>query len=158
VSVPAWLLDLGADRRAAVAFGEQLHLIHQPEVFAVATAPAHCAQVLFIGARCVPVFDPLRWFDAGAGEPAGAPRCAGVYQYRPVGQATVDLGAIWLAAPPRRIEVEDSMSAALPHAETERWRAIAHGCVADAQGLVPILDLARVFAPQRPSDRQRDRQ
>jgi hypothetical protein len=145
-SVGAWLLDLGAGRRAAVGWGEQLHLIHQPEVATVATAPPHCEQVVFVGQRCVPVFDPLRWFDAGASE-AGAPRCIGIYQFKPASRAEVDLGAIWLAAPPRRIEVDDSMAAALPTRETERWRAIAQACIADAQGPVPILDLAHVFAP-----------
>jgi hypothetical protein len=145
MTVAAWVLDLGAGRRAAVSHGEQLQLIHEPEVFEVATAPVHCAQVLLVGARCVPVFDPLRWFD----EPVAAPsvaRCIGVYHYQAAGRTGFELGAIWLTAPPRRMEVDDTMAAALPQAGAERWRAIAHACIADAQGPVPILDLAHVFA------------
>lgn len=146
MTVPAWLLHLGADRVAAVGWADQVHLVYEPELHAVPAAPAHCDQALFLGQRCVPVFDPRRWFEGGA-RGAGFGRCIGVYQFARKAGGDLALGAIWLDAPPRRIEVDDTMGAELPRTDAARWAPIAAACFDDGVRRVPVLDLPRLFGP-----------
>jgi chemotaxis signal transduction protein len=140
----AWLLTLG-DCRAAVGVREQVHLMLEPEAAELAATPAHCRHVIFWNERCVPVIDLARWLS-----PTAAPlsrdrhRHLGVYAYQQSSQAPVEFGALWLARPPQRIEVDDAAAAALPAGS--RWDRIAEACFEDAAGAVPVLDLARIFS------------
>jgi len=139
----AWLLGLG-DHRAAVGVREQVHLMLDPAAAELAGTPVHCRHVIFWNERCVPVLDLGCWLDA-ASAAAGAGRHLGIYAYQQSAGAPVEFGALWLARPPQRIEVDDAAAAPLPD-ERPRWARVAAACFADARGAVPILDLSRVFS------------
>jgi hypothetical protein len=140
----AWLLDLG-DCRAAVGVREQVHLVHEPATAELAGAPAHCRHVIFWNGRCVPVMDLDRWLHpTRATDPATGPRCLGIYAYQPDVDAAVEFGALWLAGPPQRIDVDDASATPLPPGA--RWPAIASACFTGGSGPVPILDLPRIFS------------
>ncbi|HTT11462.1 MAG TPA: hypothetical protein VMG60_11275 [Burkholderiaceae bacterium] len=140
-----WLLALG-NHRAAVGVREQVHLMLDPAAAELAATPAHCRHVIFWNERCVPVMDLGRWLDASAGlGPAEQRRHLGIYAYQQNAQAQVEFGALWLARPPQRIEVDDTAAAPLPHARA-RWARVAAACFADALGAVPILALSRIFS------------
>lgn len=141
----AWLLTLG-NRRAAVGVREQVHLMLDPAAAELASTPAHCRHVIFWNERCVPVMDLARWLDVAAGKAAADPhRHLGIYAYQQSADAPVEFGALWLARPPQRIEVDDAAAAPLPQ-DSARWAGIAAACFADAYGAVPILDLSRIFS------------
>jgi hypothetical protein len=138
----AWVLDFGAGRFAAVAHRQQLQLLHEPDVHALAFAPAHAPQVLIWGEHCVPVLDFGHWCG---GAPTGGNGTLGLYAYMPANGGTHRLGALWLAAPPVVAKVDDERACELP-AEREHWRGACLSCWEDRRrGAVPIIDLARVF-------------
>jgi hypothetical protein len=137
----AWLLDIGAGRLAAVGAREQLHLVHQPKVYAVPSAPRHCRHVLLLGEQCIPVLDVLARVCGHAAPQGGL---LGIYGYPGDDAQTVALGALWLSAPPRSIRVEDAAASDLPDPATA-WAGVAHACFARDGQAVPILDLARLF-------------
>lgn len=140
----AWLLDLGACR-AAVGMREQVHLVHEPATAELAGAPAHCRHVIFWNGQCVPVMDLDRWLDpARATDPATVHRRLGIYAYQQGAGGAVEYGALWLARPPQRVDVDDAAAATLPPGG--RWPAIASACFTDGAGAVPILDLPRIFS------------
>jgi chemotaxis signal transduction protein len=141
----AWLLTLGT-HRAAVGVREQVHLMLEPGAAELAGTPAHCRHVIFWNGRCVPVMDLSRWLDPSA-ESAGLDqnRHLGVYAYQQGADAPVEFGALWLARPPQRIDVDDAAAAPLPE-DCAGWARVAVACFADAAGAVPILDLPRIFS------------
>jgi len=141
----AWILTLG-DVRAAVGVREQVHLMLEPEAAEVAATPAHCRHVIFWNGRCVPVMDLARWLAPLAlSANVDRHRHLGIYAFQPEGSPEVDFGALWLARPPHRVQVDDAAAGSLP-ANSARWPAVAHGCFKDAGGAVPILDLAKIFS------------
>jgi len=141
----AWVLTLG-DVRAAVGVREQVHLMLEPEAAEVAGTPAHCRHVIFWNGRCVPVMDLSQWLAPLAPSANVNPhRHLGVYAFQPEGGTAVDFGALWLARPPHRVQVDDAAAAALP-TNSKHWPSVAHGCFKDAGGAVPILDLAKIFS------------
>jgi hypothetical protein len=142
----AWVLNLG-QCRVAVGVREQVHLMLEPKAAEVAATPAHCRHVIFWSGRCVPVMDLVRWIRPNALSAAtNHHRHLGVYAYRSSVEAGVEFGALWLARPPQRVEVDDADSTALPAADRARWSRIASACFADAAGAVPVLDLGRIFS------------
>lgn len=144
----AWVLDFGQGRRAAVAQRQQLHLMHTPEVQALAFAPVSAKHVLLWNGRCLPVLD----FGSWRGErPTADGNLLGVYAYTDPGGGSHRLGALWLSAPPVVAKVNDEQACELP-TEREEWRGFSASCYHDERfGAVPIIDLARVFeAPPAP--------
>jgi len=114
---------------------------------------AHCCHVLRFDGACVPVMDLGRWLDGdasgtGIGKAGGG--LVGVYGYKRRIGADFGYGALWLAAPPQRVDVDDLMAAALPRPDA-RWAGVACACFADTMGAVPVLDLAALF--DRPDSR-----
>jgi chemotaxis signal transduction protein len=140
----AWLLHFGAGAQAAVGLRDVLHLLPQTECFAVPCTPVHCAEALVWQGRIVPVWNMAAWLDlplARRSQPITA-----LVGYQLPGQSDTRFGALVLAAPPQRIEVADSQACALPAGTTD-WRAVAVSCFRQDEQAVPILDLARIFAP-----------
>lgn len=140
----AWLLDFGAGRFAAVPYRQQLQLLHQPAVQALAFAPAQATQVLIWSEHCVPVLNFGLWCAQVATAQGGV---LGLYAYAPAPGAAHRLGALWLAAPPTVVRVDDAQACELPP-ERQAWRAASVACWKDERvGPVPILDLAVLFEP-----------
>jgi hypothetical protein len=140
----AWILDFGAERRAAVAQRQQVHLVHEPRTQALPFAPAAAQQLLMWNGHCVPVVDFGRWQHEA---PTPQPGLLGVYAYHDAALGSHQFGALWLASPPVRVEVDDLQDCELPP-ERESWRLFSLSCFRDQRlGTVPIIDLARVFLP-----------
>lgn len=142
----AWILDLGGERRMAVAQRQQLHLMHEPQTQTLAFAPAHAQHLLLWSARCVPVVDFGSWCQ---GEATPAHGLLGVYAYVDEAGSQHQFGALWLASPPVRVEVDDAQGCELPP-ELEGWRGFSLSCFRDERfGSVPVVDLARIFEAPR---------
>lgn len=138
----AWILDFGAGRRAALAQRQQLHLVHAPQVQPLAFAPDCARDLLLWNGRCLPVLDFGAWYGTGS---TAARDLLGVYAYHDEAGGSHRLGALWLAAPPLRVEVDDAQACDLPP-PCEGWRGFSLGCFRDERfGAVPIIDLARIF-------------
>jgi hypothetical protein len=140
----AWMLDFGAGCLGAVGAREQMHLVHQPKVHAVPSAPGYCRHIFLLGDLCLPVLDVSALVQGTLARPQGL---LGIYGYYGADGQSVELGALWLAAPPRSIRVEDAESAELPG---PAWHGIAHACFTHQGVATPVLDLSRVFAPSLP--------
>lgn len=136
----AWVLELGQGRCAAVGERELLHLLPQPQLFAVPMAPAYCARVLPWQDRLLPVWDVSAW---AGGEAADTELVAVVGYQRRAGQAPL-FGALVLAEPPARVPVDDGQACGFP--DDVPWQDIACACFSHDERPVPILDLRRMFA------------
>lgn len=140
----AWILNFGSGHVAAVGARQQVHLMYDPQVVDVPATPHHCSQVVFFGAHCVPVFDFARWLvDHHSAEDR---HYLGLYAFTSGVDAATHYGALWMASPPKRIEVDDSMATALPENPAGRWQQVARSCFEEGGAPVPILDLRRLFS------------
>lgn len=138
----AWLLDLGAGCRAAVGERELVHLLYMPQSHAVPRTPVHARAVLPWQQRLLPVLDVVSWLG---GEPsASGLSIAGVLAYQHQRGAPPRYGALWLAAPPVRLDVADQQACALPE-PVPAWQALAVSCFEHEGAPVPILDLQRLY-------------
>lgn len=138
----AWLLELGEGRVAAVGPLEMAHLLSDaPAAVAVPHAPAYADRVFLWEGEMVPVLDLCARMS---GRPARETPYLGVVRYREAAGESLCLGALALDAPPRRVAVSDDMACDLPD---PAWRPFAISCFSHDEQAVPVLDLARVFAP-----------
>jgi hypothetical protein len=136
----AWILDFGARRRVAVGSREQIHLLTSPLAHELPAAPPACRHLLFWNGRVVPVLD-LGLAISGVPSEGGR-QLLGIYAYARGAQH--DVGAIWLAVPPRLVRVDDSMACALP-VEWQRRSGYVLSCIKLDGQPVPILDLTAWF-------------
>ncbi|MFZ2652929.1 MAG: hypothetical protein WA210_22745 [Burkholderiaceae bacterium] len=140
----AWVLDFGSGLRAAVGEQHQVHLAYQPQdVFELPLTPRHARHAILWNDMCVPVLDLGAWLTQGSA--STEQHTLGVYWVPGRPGDSMRFGALWLAKPPQRRLVDDSMAADLP-AMPQRWAQISCSCFTDAAGAVPVLDLALVFA------------
>ena len=142
---PAWVLDFGNGRRAAVAHSQQLHLELAPKVLPMLLAPRSARHLLLWNEHCLPVLDFGAWCDQGAGADESTARgLLSVYAYAGK-DGTHRLGALWLAQAPVRVDVDDARACELPQ-QLEQWRGLCTACFDDERfGAVPIVDLSRIF-------------
>jgi hypothetical protein len=143
----AWVLDLGGERRLAVALRQQLQLMHDPSTQLLAFAPPAANRLVLWNGQCVPVIDFGAW-ELGAPTPRpGQPGLLGIYACGEGRHDAPRFGALWLAAPPVRVEVDDADACELPPRHAH-WHAVA--CFRDPRfGAVPIVDLSRIFGAAR---------
>jgi hypothetical protein len=138
----AWLLDLGAGCRAAVGGRELTHLFYAPQSHLVPKTPPHANRVLPWQERLLPMLDLAGWLT---GKPGTDNRLvAGVFAYQHERGAAPRYGALWLAAPPTRLNVEDGQACELPQPATA-WKRLAMSCFMHEGLPVPILDLRRLY-------------
>ena len=141
---PAWLLDFGARQMAAVGLREVLHVAFEPQLARIPQSPPHCSRIVVVEGQILPAWDVAAWL--GVGDPGRIDPLCAVVAYRAARSAQVELGALLLAGPPRRIEVGDEDSCELPAGSAARWRAISSACVGHGGRALPILDLAFMFS------------
>ena len=138
----AWLLELGAGYRAAVGGRELVHLLYAPASYPVPRTPTHARRVLHWQGHLLPVLDLASRLGGEAN--VSDQLIAGVFAYQGKRGGPAQYGAIWLAAPPARVDVEDSQASDLPE-PVSAWEAIAISCFAHEGASVPILDLRRLY-------------
>lgn len=137
----AWVLELGAQRRVAVGVREQVQLLPASAARERSGAPACCRHELDWNGRVLPVVDLGIALDGRGCD--GPQRLIGIYAYE-TQRGALAAGALWLARPPRLVQVDDSAACALP-ADWNPPAEIALSCVALDGRAVPIIDLAAVF-------------
>jgi hypothetical protein len=138
----AWLLELGAGYRAAAGERELVHLLYAPASYPVPRTPAYARRVLHWQERLLPVLDLAT--RLGGETCVSDHLIAGVFAYQDKRGAPPQYGALWLAAPPKRVDVEDPQACELAEPVTV-WQSLAISCFAYEAKPVPILDLRRLF-------------
>ncbi len=138
----AWLLDFGGGCRAAVGTRVLVHLIDQPETFAVPCTPSYCRSVMFWEDRLLPVMDLAARLEVS---PPQEPKLLAVACYQEPSGEGVRYGALQLSASPIPIAVSDAVATHLPE-QPAGWDKLAISCF-DYEGMpIPILHLGRVFS------------
>lgn len=145
----AWLLDLGASRRAAVGTRELLHLIDAPVTFEIPCTPTYCQRVVFWQDRMLPVMDIAAKLGA---LPQQTPFLAVVGYQRQRGEYP-QFGALMLASPPQQIEVSDEQACSMPE-EKRDWKKLAISCFDHRGDATPVLNLNLIFSSLPASDSQ----
>ncbi len=137
---PAWLLRAADDVSVAVAQHEMIEFVTDARVRHVPLANPHCNQLALWRDTLVPVLDLPRLLH---GVSTAAHSALGVVAYQTRAQQPLQYLAIWIDAPPQRIDVGDAQACELP----ETWhdvRPLALACFSHAGTAVPILNLANV--------------
>jgi len=135
----AWLLDLGGPLQAAIGHRELLQIIDLPEVFEVPCAPPYCRELIGWQQHLVPVMD-LSLRMAALPCPRKLLVIVGYLDGR---SGQVGVGAITLAAAPRKITVDDHD--ALAATAYPEWQGLAHSGFALDGCSVPVLHLSSLF-------------
>ncbi len=140
----AWVLDFGADLRAAVSEREMLHLVSSPVLYEIPATPLHCRQVVIWNQEILPVVNLKAWLRGRRGNQA--PSLLGIFGYQDRPGTATRQGALALRAIPERVSVSDEQASDLP--DTPRlWGKVALACFENEAGSrIPIIDLAKVFS------------
>ena len=140
----AWVLDFGADLRAAVSEREMLHLVSSPELYDVPATPFHCRQVVVWKREILPVVDFAAWLSGHPDRQAVS--LLGIFGYQDDSGSAPRQGALILRAIPQRFSVNDDEASDLP--DTSRlWEEVALACFENNAGKrIPIIDLAKIFS------------
>jgi chemotaxis signal transduction protein len=139
----AWELSLGDGLHAAVGEREMLHVIDEPRLFDIPTAPPFCRQVLIWQGLALPVMD-LAVLLQGQSTPR-ARSFVGIVAYQESPGKPPEYGAVMLSDIPNRVLVHDDQSCPLPQ-QPVGWKNLAIACYDDGKNVIPILDLYFVFS------------
>ncbi|EXJ14504.1 hypothetical protein D779_2645 [Imhoffiella purpurea] len=127
--------------RAVIGQGNLIQLMHAPDMHEVPFCPDYCRHILAWEHGLLPLFDLSVWLR---GQPRQRPlSCVGVVAFRGEDPAP-RFGALALAAPPKRIDVDDAWACDLPESEM-RWQPVCCSCFETGGEPFPILDLRRFF-------------
>ncbi|MEX0730335.1 MAG: chemotaxis protein CheW [Aquisalimonadaceae bacterium] len=148
-SARGWLLNFGDGRWAAVGEKELHEVVPDPVLTEDRSAPAHCRGRLAWRGLTLPVMDLAVVFGADADrEPA---RWLTVAAYVADGESEPAFAALRLQEPPVPVRVDDAMASSLPETSLRDylvWSFLGLSCFRHGDRSVPIIDLARLFAPQ----------
>lgn len=143
MSATAWLLR--SERTlAAVGEFELVHLLEQFPLWKVPRARLGLEYVVLWQEHVVPVVDLVKWLALG--QRTQKPAYLGIVAYRPGPARAVHYGGILLDALPVRHAVDDAAAVSIDALGHNWHRAIHAGFRGETTGVVPVLDLARVFA------------
>jgi len=142
---PALLADVARGRTVAFAACATIELLERPDIVAVPGMAYYARGLLRWQRRLVPIIDLQTLLRAHADTPPAAPRYALVLAWQRIAGVALDHGAIGLAAPPRRIDVDaDTALCPLP-LDSDLWPLLAVSCLRDGDQAVPIVDTAALF-------------
>jgi chemotaxis signal transduction protein len=153
-----WLLKLRGQWRAAVGLRELVHVLpYSPRLYMVPHTPPHARHVILWEGKIVPVVDLVAYLEAGAERGLrtatnrlSLDRLVGIVAYQTAPGSEVSLAGMLLGKVPERIRVTDEQACALPESPPG-WRQIAISCFEHPDyGVVPILDLPRLFSGRLP--------
>jgi hypothetical protein len=139
-----WLLNFSGGAAGVIGQHELLHLIQQPQTHEVPGAPAYCRRVLIWERGILPVLDVGVWSDP-ATIGIAAPVIA-IVAFQLDGDPAPGFGGLALTTAAQRIDVDDAWACTLPPL-LNRWRPISWSCFVRDHRPLPILNLARLFAP-----------
>ena len=154
-SVSAWILAYSGRGRAAIGEFELVHILDRaPTRFPVPRAPRHCHEVMLWEQQVLPYVD-LAMLDRPARMPHGSDKAnAGSTIVAIVGYQTDQrqpprYGALKLCAIPKRASVSNDSACRLPE-DIGAVAGFACSCFRHPEfGAVPVLDLPRIFSPER---------
>lgn len=134
----AWLLEVSPQVRVAVGIREVLQLLDWQDAHPVPLTPGCCQQVVFWREKILPVMD----LSLRLGGSATGCNLLALVAYQDIVRQSAGLGTLMLAAPPRRISVADTQACPCP----ENLKELALAAFEFEKNVIPILDLAKVFA------------
>lgn len=146
----AWLLDFGYQIPGALGIREVIQLIDANDTIKVPQCHPACQSIKLWQEHMLPVVDLacLTTTRRMGGD------LLAVVAYQSRNEATTELGALLLHAPPQRILVDDRDAIEAP-STLAAWSPIMLACFAREQKAVPILDLHAIFAESHiPGQRQ----
>lgn len=141
MTAKAWLLDTGLATPMAIGQGELLQIIDAPQIFSVPLCPEYARHVLFWQQRMVPVMD----FGLRMGADKNPQNLLALVGFQDVRTEAIQLGAIVLCKPPRKVEVDDKHALQAEDLPAD-WRALAIACFSHEGSAIPVLHLGKVFA------------
>ncbi len=142
----AWILEFGEQRFAAIGEQEMVHLVDEPELFAVPESPAWCNQAILWQGEVLPVMNLLVLLSLPAGTVTSPETpVVGIAAYQSEPGAMPQYGGLLLSRIPVKKPVTDEQACELPEPRNE-WQRLAISCFADNGRATPILDLPRLFA------------
>ena len=143
--VTALLADYTRGRAVAFAPHATLELVERPVITPVPGAAYFAHGLLRWQAHFVPVIDLHTLLRAHADAALKPPRYALILAWQRAAGAPLEHGAIGLAAPPRRLEIDaDTAAFPLPN-DSDLWPLIANSCLRDGEQVIPIIDTSRLF-------------
>jgi chemotaxis signal transduction protein len=143
----ARLVEYAPDRWVALPVHVTLEVLENPEPVLVPGAAAHACGLLAWQGKRLPMIDLGVLMHADAGAPGEASRYALVVAFQPAPGMPVEQGALRALELPRTVEVGDDDACDLP-TDSGLWPLLARSCFQRDGRIVPILDTARLFAPQ----------
>ncbi len=159
LSACAWILSFSPRGRVAIGEFELVHILDRaPRRFGIPGTPAHCREAILWQEEVLPYVDLRKLApaeDADTPESSGETRSAdgevvAVVGYHAFSKELPQYGALRLRAIPTRVLVTNNSACDLPDDIGELHR-MACSCFRHSDfGPVPVLDLPRMFAPNRP--------
>lgn len=135
----AWMLDIGAGIKVAVAENEIVEYLRSPRVYQVPMTPRHCSSIVFWrGDRMLPLFDLAMLTQPGFEASADH---LGVLAYQTAPKEPIRHLGIALQAPPQRIRVSDADACDWPEDYPESWKALTLALFAREDACIPVLDV-----------------
>ena len=153
----AWLLTITEGSHVAIGNLEMIHLHPEvPDLIAIANKGDYCQHQIIWQEQHLPLLDMALLL---CGEPSGDKTTDNpeniflcVVSYMSQQDNVQEYGAILSSQLPVRIKVDDEQACELPDSP-ETWSMLAISCFShDTYGVVPILDLPRIFSTQVDAD------
>ncbi|MGI9303931.1 MAG: chemotaxis protein CheW [Gammaproteobacteria bacterium] len=140
----AWLLCVGAERRVATAMHEVIQILPIPKIVPVPSAPAHCRLTTLWEDKVVPVMELNVLLAGQPPQPPSNYHYVGVVAWQDQPRNPLQYGGLLLTEPPWQHWVHDNQMCE-PADERALWRQVCWCCVSHENGIVPILNIQRLF-------------
>lgn len=146
----AWLLTISKDLHAAIGKLELIHISPEiPDIIPISDKGEYCQHQVIWQEQHLPLLDMALFLYGGSvkGELSDNPEklflC--IVSYMSQQENVQRYGAILSSQLPAHIKVDDEQFCELPDSP-EKWPMLAISCFShDTYGIVPILDLPRIF-------------
>jgi len=149
LSLRAWLLEAASGGMVAIGEREMVHVLDDYRSWPVPLAPRGCDRLLLWQGRVLPVMNLAARLGREAGQ--GGAR-AGVVAWSGADGA-IAFGALVLHSLPIAEELGEPRAATIEDVPAQ-WRAYSHSAFFRQDEVVPVLDLAALFAGGRQAREQ----
>lgn len=142
----AWILNIGADMRVAVAYHEMEQVLLDEPVFHIPCAPSYCNQAIIRYNRVLPLMNIAALLQPGANIEKGN-TAIGVAVYQEAPGKPLHRGCMQLTSNPKSALIKDEYFCDLP-TDSELWEDISLSCFMFEKRVIPVIDLAVLFSSQ----------